>query len=90
MTLPKTRTVLAVVSVIGYISITAAFFVVIFYGGEIGIGEGELSKQIIGMLGLVIGTWNAAFLMIITYHYGSSEGSTAKSGIIEKKLLEKT
>ena len=89
MNLPKARTVLAVVSVIGYIAITAAFFVVLFYGGKVGLPDGDLGKQIVGMLGLVVGTWNAEFLMIITYHYGSSEGSTAKSIIIEKKLLEK-
>ena len=84
MNLPKARTVLSVISIFGYISITVAFFLVLFYGEQLNLPAGDLGKQIIGMLGLVIGTWNAALLMVFTFHFGSSEGSNIKDDIIKK------
>ena len=86
--LPKARTVLAFVSVIGFIFVTAGFFYVLFAGEKVVLPDGDLGKQIIGMLGLVVGTWNAALLMIMTFFFGTSQSSADKNEIV-KKALEK-
>jgi hypothetical protein len=84
MTIPKARTVLAFVFIIGYIVITGAFFGVLFFSERVGLPEGEVGKQIIGMLGLVVGTWNAGTMMILTFNYGTSQGSVDKGKHLEK------
>jgi len=88
MTKIRARTVLAFVAVIGFIMVTAGFFVYLFYGGSVVLPEGDLGKQIIGMLGLIIGTWNAGILMVLTFHFGTSQSSADKNEIV-KKALEK-
>ena len=80
----QARTVLAIISVVGYILITASFGVVLFFGDEIKLPDGDLGKQIVGMLGMIVGTWNAAILMVYTFHYGSSQGSKDKDALITK------
>ena len=77
--LPRARTVLAIVSVLGYILITGGFFAILFSGDRIDLPEGDVGKQIIGMLGMIVGTWNAALLMMYTFHFGSSQGSNEKN-----------
>ena len=84
MTKLKARTVLGFVSIIGYILITGGFFIILFFGEQVKMPSGDLGKQIIGMLGLVVGTWNAALLMVFTFHFGSSEGSKAKDDLMNK------
>lgn len=88
MTKLKARTVLAFVAVIGFIMVTAGFFIYLFLGGSVKLPEGDLGKQIIGMLGLIIGTWNAGILMVLTFHFGTSQSSADKNEIV-KKALEK-
>ena len=88
MTKIRARTVLAFVAVIGFIMVTAGFFIYLFYGGSVALPEGDLGKQIIGMLGLIIGTWNAGILMVLTFHFGTSQGSVDKNEMV-KKALEK-
>jgi len=86
MNLPKARTVLAFVMIIGFIFVTGAFFAVLFFGKHAGIPEGDLGKQIIGMLGLVVGTWNAGTLMVLGYHFATSQSSAEKNLLVQKAL----
>ena len=90
MTLPKPRakTILAVIIIIGYILITASFGIVLFFGDQIKLPDGEIGKQIVGMLGMIVGTWNAAVMIIVTYNYGSSQSSSDKNELV-KKAIEK-
>jgi len=88
MTKPRARTILAVVSVAGYILLTGAFFTVLFFGSRINLPDGELGKQIIGMLGMIVGTWNAVMLMVYTFNYGTSQGSQDK-GDVQNEILKK-
>ena len=85
---PQARTVLAMVAVIGFILVTGGFFSILLFGDKITLPEGEIGKQIIGMLGLVVGTWNAAMLMVFTFNFGSSKGSQDK-GDTQNKILER-
>lgn len=80
--LPRARTVLAVVSVLGYILITGGFFAILFFGEKVELPEGDIGKQIVGMLGMVVGTWNAALMMMYTFHFGSSQGETDKTEMV--------
>jgi len=85
MNLPRAKTTLAFVVVAGYIIITAGFFI-IMYTPTVSLPEGDLGKQIIGMLGLVVGTWNAGVMLILTYHFGSSQSSADKNKLIEEVI----
>jgi hypothetical protein len=85
----KARAVLAFVMIVGFILVTGAFFAVLFFGDHIGLPEGDMGKQIIGMLGLVVGTWNAGTLMVLTFHFGTSQGSVDKNKLIDKELTAK-
>jgi hypothetical protein len=86
MTIPRARTTLAFVSVIGYIIITVGFFVLLYSGDRVSLPDGELGKQIIGMLGLVVGNWGAIVLLVFTFHYGTSQSSADKNEIIKESL----
>ena len=88
MTKIRARTALAFVAVIGFILVTTAFFLYLFFGGGVQLPQGDLGKQIIGMLGLIVGTWNAGILMVLTFHFGTSQSSDDKNEIV-KKALEK-
>ena len=81
--LPKARTVLAVISIVSYILVTTGFFILLLFGGEMKLPEGDLGKQIIGMLGMIVGTWNSALLMVFAFHYGTSQGSTDKNEMVK-------
>jgi len=89
MTKLKARTVLAFISVVGYILITISFGVVLFLGDQVTLPDGDIGKQIIGMLGMIVGTWNAAILMVYTFHYGTTQGSSEHSETIKEVLKRK-
>ena len=84
---PKARTILAVVSIVGYIFITGGFFYLLS-SGNVTIPEGNLGLQFIGMFGQVIGTWGAIMLMVFTFNFGTSQGSVDK-GIAQREMVEK-
>ena len=84
----KSRVVLAFVAIIGYILLTAGFFVVLFFGNRVSVPEGQLGLQIIGMLGMIVGTWGGLIAMVFQFNYGTSQGSVDK-GETANKLLEK-
>ena len=88
MNIPKARTVLAFVGIIGFIFVTGGFFLILFAGERVGIPEGDLGKQIIGMLGLVVGAWISIALNIVNFHFSTSQSSAEKNEIM-KKALEK-
>lgn len=88
MTLPKARTVLAVISVIGYILITGGFFYALFGDVNVEIFSGETGKQLLGMFGMVVGTWGSIMGFVFTFHFGTSQSSSDKNDIV-KKALEK-
>ena len=71
----------------GFIAVTGGFFYFLFKGGAI-LPEGDLGKQIIGMLGLIVGTWNAGILSVLTFFFGTSKSSADKNDIV-KRALEK-
>lgn len=86
----RAKTILAIISVGGYILITIAFVsILFFFGDQIKIPEGQVGLQIVGMVGMLVGTWNAAMMLVYTYFYGTSEGSSNKTDIM-KQQLEKT
>ncbi len=82
----KARTVLAFISVFGYILLTIGFFTVLFLGDRVQLPTGDIGKQIIGMLGMVVGTWGTLMGLVFTFHFGSSQGSDEKMKVIEKGL----
>ena len=84
---PQTRTILSIVTVVGYILITAGFFAAMFFGDTIKIPEGDFAKQFFGMFGIVIGNWGALMLMVFTFNFGTSRGSQDK-GDVQNKILE--
>lgn len=88
MSLPKARTVLAFVGIIGFISVTAGFFIILYGGDKVSLPDGDLGKQIIGMLGLIVGTWISIALNIVGFHFNTSQSSQDKNEIV-KKALEK-
>ena len=86
MTLPKARTVLAFVGIIGFIAVTAGFFIILYGGDKVSLPDGDLGKQIIGMLGLIVGTWISIALNIVNYHFSTSQSSNEKNKLVEKAL----
>ena len=86
MTKIKARTVLAFVAIVGYILITLGFFVVLFFGQNVSLPEGELGKQIIGMFGLVVGNWGGLIMLVFMYNYGTTQGSSEKNEAINQAL----
>lgn len=88
MKTPTARTVLSFVFVIGYIIITGGFFFLLFAGERVVLPPGKLGESIIGMLGLVVGTWNSGLMLILTFNFGTSKSSADKNDIV-KKALEK-
>lgn len=86
----NSQRVIAIVGVVGFIMVTGAFFAVIFIPQTINLPEGDLGKQIIGMLGMVTGTWNSLVLLIYNWNFSSSKGSSDKTVLLEKKLNNQT
>ncbi len=84
------RTVLSFVFVVGYILITGGFFFLLFAGDKVGLPSGKLGESIIGMLGLVVGTWNSGLMLILTFNFGTSKSSADKNQVIEKALERAT
>lgn len=82
----KARSILAFVAVIGYILITAGFFVLLFAGDRINIPEGDVGKQLIGMFGLVIGNWGGWISLVFVFSYGTTQGSSEKTETINQVL----
>jgi hypothetical protein len=87
MTKPRARTILSIITVVGYILITGGFFAVLFLGDKIGVPEGNLSTQFMGMFGIVIGNWGALMLMVYTFNFGTSRGSQDK-GETQNEILK--
>lgn len=86
----QARTVLGIIGVSGFILLTASFVFMIFFMKGASLPEGDLGKQIIGMFGMVVGIWNSAFSMIMSFHFGSSQGSKDKEDAQSALLKEIT
>ena len=82
---PQARTVLAVISVVGFILLTISFFFLMFYSDRLSIPENGIGNRLIGMFGMVVGIWNTAFATVINFNFGSSQGSKDKQEILSKK-----
>ena len=85
---PKARVILAFVAISGYILLTAGFFVVLFLGNRVSLPEGQLGLQIIGMLGMIVGTWGGLIGMVFQFNYGTSQGSVDK-GVAQSEMIQK-
>ncbi len=88
MNKPKARTVLAFVAVVGYIILTAGFFGILFFGDKIEVPGGEIGNQVIGMLGMVVGTWGTLIGLVFTFFYGTSQGSVDKTELLKEKMVK--
>ena len=84
---PQARTILSIVTVVGYILITGGFFAVLFFGDDIAVLKGDVGKQFLGMFGIVIGNWGAVMLMVFTFNFGTSRGSQEK-GETQNQILK--
>ena len=86
MTKLKARSVLAITAVVGYILLTIGFFVVLFAGSKVSLPAGDLGIQIIGMVGMVVGTWGTLIGLVFTFHFGTSQSSAEKNEIIKEQI----
>lgn len=82
------RKILSILAIIGYVFLTGGFFVLLFFGDQVKLPAGQLGNQIVGMLGMVVGTWTSCFTMIFTFNFGTSQGSQDKGDLIKEKLLK--
>ena len=76
------RAVLGFIAIVGYIFVTAGFFGILFFGSKLSLPAGHLGVQVVGMLGMLVGTWTTIVGVVYNFHYGSSDGSKVKDEIL--------
>ena len=82
----KARTVLAVIAIVGYILLTACFFGQLFFGSKVEVPEGDFGKQIVGMLGMIVGTWGSNMAIVFMFYFGTTQSSGEKNKTVELAL----
>lgn len=81
------RRILGIIGVVGYILLTGGFFAIMFFGDKVNLPEGQLGTQIVGMFGMIVGTWTAFFTAIYMFSFGTSQGSKDANDVV-KKVVE--
>jgi len=69
---------LAIVVVVGFAALSGITIWLVFTGQ----GVEDLSQNMVLLIGGLFGTWQSAFIMLMSFFFGSSQGSADKTEIM--------